>query len=187
MEVLRGQTDHLKKVGKMRERVEGLLRQLARQPGALHRGDFAEQIAALCYRPATMTEPVMVYLVTSRDTGRWIIPKGWPMKGKAGHEAAATEAWEEGGVNGKVDDKPYGYFTYMKRVDGKAATPCIVSVYLLKVTSIDKSFREKGQRSHEWMTCEEAARRVHEGELSGLFLKLKTSSVTSTPARNKKI
>jgi 8-oxo-dGTP pyrophosphatase MutT (NUDIX family) len=32
---------------------------------------------------------VQVMLLTSRETGRWVIPKGWPMKGKKPREVAA--------------------------------------------------------------------------------------------------
>jgi 8-oxo-dGTP pyrophosphatase MutT (NUDIX family) len=37
---------------------------------------------------------VEVMLVTSRDTGRWVIPKGWPKGRKAPHASAAREALE---------------------------------------------------------------------------------------------
>jgi 8-oxo-dGTP pyrophosphatase MutT (NUDIX family) len=56
-----------------------------------------------------------VLLVTSRDTRRWIIPKGWPQKGKAPHRAAAREAFEEAGVVGAVGRRPVGSFAYEKR------------------------------------------------------------------------
>lgn len=38
--------------------------------------------AALCYRLKGKTGALEVLLLTSRDTGRWVIPKGWPMEGK---------------------------------------------------------------------------------------------------------
>ncbi len=37
-----------------------------------------------------------VLLLTSRETGRWVIPKGWPIRGRKPHEAAAQEALEGG-------------------------------------------------------------------------------------------
>ena len=55
-------------------------------------------------------------LVTSRGTGRWIIPKGWPMKRKAPHAAAAREALEEAGVVGEVQSSPLGSYSYEKRL-----------------------------------------------------------------------
>jgi hypothetical protein len=55
------------------------------------------QVAALCYKQANDTDDKEILLVTSRDTGRWIIPKGWPIDGKNASEAALQEAWEEAG------------------------------------------------------------------------------------------
>ena len=59
------------------------------------------QVAALCWRMG-QGGAVEILLVTSRDTGRWVIPKGWPMDGKSASAAAAREAWEEAGVKGTV-------------------------------------------------------------------------------------
>lgn len=44
------------------------------------RGQPIEQVAALPYRFSTAGE-LEVLLLTSRGTGRFIVPKGWPMKG----------------------------------------------------------------------------------------------------------
>jgi 8-oxo-dGTP pyrophosphatase MutT (NUDIX family) len=55
-------------------------------------------------------------LVTSRETRRWIIPKGWPKKGKSPHRSAAREAFEEAGVLGAVGRQPVGSFSYEKRL-----------------------------------------------------------------------
>jgi 8-oxo-dGTP pyrophosphatase MutT (NUDIX family) len=75
------------------------------------------QYAALPYRRdgGSLME---VLLITSRDTGRWIIPKGWPLKGKAPHKAAAREAREEAGLVGKIHRRPIGSFSYEKRLKG---------------------------------------------------------------------
>jgi 8-oxo-dGTP pyrophosphatase MutT (NUDIX family) len=56
-----------------------------------------------------------VLLVTSRESKRWVIPKGWPMKGKKNWAAAAQEAKEEAGVVGRTQKKPVGEFVYPKR------------------------------------------------------------------------
>ena len=76
------------------------------------------QYAALPYRlnGKTRTE---VMLVTSRETRRWIIPKGWPQKGKAPHDSAAREAFEEAGVVGAVGKRAVGSFPYQKRLNGE--------------------------------------------------------------------
>jgi 8-oxo-dGTP pyrophosphatase MutT (NUDIX family) len=74
------------------------------------------QYAALPYRlrPRRSAE---VMLVTSRDTQRWIIPKGWPHKGKAPHDSAAREAFEEAGVLGVVEKRSVGSFRYAPEKD----------------------------------------------------------------------
>lgn len=153
-------------------RDEKLLQQLVSVRDTLFSNPFMEQLAALCYRMRPLSNEIEVLLVTSRDSGRWIIPKGWPMKGKKPHQAAAIEAWEEAGVKGKVDKKPFGHFTYLKDLDDGKRLPCIVHVHVLEVSSVDEKFRETGQRRREWMTCSEASRRVREPELKGLFLNL---------------
>jgi hypothetical protein len=65
------------------------------------------QYAALPYRISSAfgTE---VLLVTSRETKRWIIPKGWPKKRKDPWESGAREAAEEAGVIGKIGREPIG-------------------------------------------------------------------------------
>lgn len=154
---------------------KGLLGELAETPAALFGRPFDEQYAALCYRDH-QEHGVQVLLVTSRDTGRWIIPKGWPMKGRTPHEAAAVEAWEEGGVVGSVDTTPVGRFTYPKKIK-TGTVPVTASVFLLRVDKLENSYREKSQRKREWVGCEEAARRVREPELKGILLSLRRKIV----------
>ncbi|MEN9850080.1 MAG: hypothetical protein RL128_243, partial [Pseudomonadota bacterium] len=60
------------------------------------------QYGALCWR--MHRGKVEVLLITSRDTGRWVIPKGWPIDGLAPAQTAAREAWEEAGVEGDIAD-----------------------------------------------------------------------------------
>lgn len=148
------------------------LSELAPYTGALLKERMREQFAALCYRMRPDRGLLEVLLVTSRESGRWIIPKGWPMTGKKPHEVAAIEAFEEAGVRGKAKKRPFGYFTYLKVLDNGQRAPCCVQVHLLDVEEISDAFREKGQRISEWVSCVEAARRVREPELKGLFLSM---------------
>jgi len=109
-----------------------------------------------------------VLLVTSRETKRWVIPKGWPMKGKKNWEAAATEAKEEAGIVGKARKKPIGDYLYFKR---RAAhfDLCRVEVYLLEVEKRLSSYKEEGQRETRWFPLDEAAGLVDEQGLSALL------------------
>ena len=59
-----------------------------------------------------------VILITSRDSGRWTIPKGNPIKGLKPHECAAQEAEEEAGLVGSVDKEPIGQYEFFKRRAG---------------------------------------------------------------------
>jgi len=132
-----------------------------------------QQYAALCYRLRKKKQDgVEVLLLTSRDSGRWVIPKGWPMQGKKSHTVAEREAWEEAGVKGKADRELYGHFRYAKGLDSGLKIPCRVQVHLLEVKDMAKVFPEKGSRRLEWVSCQEAAARVQEPELKELILRL---------------
>ncbi len=151
-------------------RSESFLSELASHADALFHGRFYEQYAAICYRKLSEGQAVEVLIVTSRESGRWIIPKGWPMKGKKPHEVAAIEAFEEAGVGGKVKKKAFGYFTYLKQLADGSDVPCVVAAHLLDVAQVFQDFPERGQRRCEWVSFIEAASRVREPELKGLLL-----------------
>ncbi|AXV14518.1 NTP pyrophosphohydrolase [Neorhizobium sp. SOG26] len=129
-----------------------------------------QQYAALCYRMKKKQGLLEVLVATSRDTGRWVIPKGWPMTDKKAHQVAEREAYEEVGVKGKVEKEPLGHYHYRKTLDNGLKIPVVVQVHALEVDECLKSFPEKGSRKIEWVSCEEAATRVHEPELKILFL-----------------
>jgi 8-oxo-dGTP pyrophosphatase MutT (NUDIX family) len=128
------------------------------------------QYAALCYRLKKKRSLVEILLITSRDTGRWVIPKGWPMSGKTAAAAAQREAYEEAGVKGVVRPEAIGHYMYEKRMQEGLKVNCKVQVYALEVDDLCKSFPEKGERQSEWVDCEEAARRVNEPGLKKLIL-----------------
>lgn len=125
------------------------------------------QFGAVCWR--MHRNKVEVLLITSRDTGRWVIPKGWPMADRAGHEAAATEAWEEAGVRGDVADASLGLFNYDKMLGPKKSIPCKVEVFALRVAALHTDFPERKQRRRKWFAVEKAARKVNEPELRDLL------------------
>ena len=146
------------------------LSELASHAEELLHGQVHEQYAAICYRKVSECEDAEMLLVTSRESGRWVVPKGWPIKGKKPYEVAAIEAYEEAGVRGKVKKKPFGYFTYLKQLADGNRVPCIVGLHLLEVDQTLQDFPERGQRRVEWVSFIEAANRVHEPELKGLLL-----------------
>ena len=125
------------------------------------------QIGALCYR-FTKGRPEYL-LITSRGTGRWIVPKGWPIDDKSPPEAVAEEAWEEAGVKGTVKDKCIGAFGYTKIVAGDQDFPCQVLLFPLKVKSLAQDYRESAERRRKWFRPKKAAARVSDPELAKLL------------------
>ena len=129
------------------------------------------QVAALCYRQVNRdASQYEVLLVTSRGTGRWIIPKGWVIEGKNGPQSALQEAWEEAGVeSATVLPQPLGYYSYDKIL--KTGLPCRVrtTVYAINPTRMRTSFPEADQRTLQWMSQQAAANLVDEPELQEIL------------------
>lgn len=125
------------------------------------------QYAALCWRYGD--RGIEVLLITSRDTGRWIIPKGWPMPGLAPEAAAAQEAWEEAGVEGAVNPLSLGRYGYRKCLSDNASVPCAVAVYGLKVDHLAEKYPEAKERTRRWFPLTEASGLVHEADLARLI------------------
>lgn len=135
------------------------------------------QVAAMPLRLGENGEPEIL-LVTSRETRRWIVPKGWPMKGRKNHRAAAIEAQEEAGVQGRMLRQPIDRYSYWRR----ATTACHltdVEVYLLLVTHEQTRWKEKKQRSRRWFDAATAADLVSEPELAALFRRLGTGEAVA--------
>lgn len=102
-----------------------------------------------------------VLLVTTRTTSRWTVPKGWPMKGRKGHEAAAVEAWEEGGVIGVAKKQAVGRYLYWKRLDGYFAL-CRVKLFAVVVQDVQAAWPESTERMRYWLPARDAAEMVEE-------------------------
>lgn len=131
---------------------------LGKRPPAL-------QVGAICRQPQTGK----VLLITSRDTGRWVIPKGWPMEGRSLAHAALQEAWEEAGVRGRVDMAEIGRFRYDKRQDSGFALPVEVALYPVQVLELADDYPEYDERQRQWFTPAEAADRVAETGLQRIL------------------
>lgn len=128
------------------------------------------QYAALPF--TTRDGQPLVMLITSRETRRWIIPKGWPEKRTAPHALAAREAYEEAGLVGRVGERPFATFWYEKRLKSGRTTTCVVETYLFEVERELDEWPEKGQRERRWMTPAEAAGLVTESGLTEILLSL---------------
>lgn len=126
------------------------------------------QYAALPWR-VSEDAGLEILLASSRRTRRWIIPKGWPMKGRKPYVTAAVEALQEAGLLGKIDKRKLGSYHYQKRLKNGATLLCRVDVFPLRVERQRKSWPEKSQRVTQWVAPAEAAELVHEPELSALI------------------
>lgn len=126
------------------------------------------QFGTLCWR--IRKDKVEVLLIQTRRSRRWIIPKGWPMEGTTPADAAATEAYEEAGVLGKVTPVCVGLFSYTKYPrSGDDPLPCMVAVFPMKAKKVLDDYPEKGQRKRKWVSPARAAEMVDEPELSQIL------------------
>jgi 8-oxo-dGTP pyrophosphatase MutT (NUDIX family) len=133
---------------------------------AKKRDAVRSQVGALVFRRSEGLLEVL--LVTSRDTGRWIIPKGWPMHGKSDARAAEIEAREEAGVVCKGRPREIGSYLYFKR-QATHFELCRVTVYLMEFSHHLSDWPEKGQRRLRWLRPVEAATMVQEPGLAALI------------------
>jgi 8-oxo-dGTP pyrophosphatase MutT (NUDIX family) len=116
---------------------------------------------------------VRVLLMTSRDTGRWIIPKGNIKPGVTPWRAAEQEAYEEAGVRGTIiSSNPLGTYTYLKNLASGETCAATVEVYLLRVKERLKKWPERSERKLSWVSIKEAVRLVEEPGVVPLLLQL---------------
>ena len=136
------------------------------------------QVAAVPIRRGT-DGSIQVLLVTSRETHRWVVPKGWPWPTLADHLSAAEEAWEEAGVRGLAKAALLGTFSYDKR-RRKKFLPLTVSVYALDVVDEFETWPEQGERQRAWFAVPEAAEAVAEPELKQNILPLGATAAVNS-------
>lgn len=126
----------------------------------------SEQVAALPLR--SRDGQVEVCLITTRETRRWTVPKGWPMRGCKDYTAAAIEAEEEAGLIGKISKQPIGAYQYRKR---RASSVDLVRVnlYRMDVTGYLTEWPEQAEREVRWFPCQVASSLVEEPDLRSLI------------------
>ena len=132
------------------------------------------QLAALCYRLSDNGPEVL--LITSRNTKRLIIPKGWPMAKLSARKTAKREAYEEAGIIGKVAKEPIGEFPSSKGLGNGFKVKTNVIVFPLAVEEQINEFPEMGQRELLWMPLDRAIDSCQE---EGLRHLLKSEAVNS--------
>ncbi|MGH7023559.1 MAG: NUDIX hydrolase [Caulobacteraceae bacterium] len=125
------------------------------------------QYAALPFR--IEAGHVQILLITSRTTHRWVIPKGWPIRGLKPQEAAAVEAAEEAGVVGEVVGPPIGSYKYMKQLKDERTAAVQVIVFPFLAQAHSEAWKEQGQRIFRWFRYRKAASLVAEPGLRRLI------------------
>ncbi len=128
--------------------------------------DVSQQYAALPWRRAQGFE---ILLITSRETRRWVIPKGWPMPGHSAAESAAQEAYEEAGIRGQMSAQAIGQYGYRKRLRRGARKRFRVDVFAMEVTEVLDLWPEAHERARQWLSPEETLALVEEPELAALI------------------
>lgn len=129
--------------------------------------DVRTQFGALCWR--VHKDEVQVALVTSRRSRRWVLPKGWPLPGATPSEAAAREAYEEAGIEGKTIDVCLGIYSYTKVIEGGPELPCVVAIFPLKVKRVLAKWPEAKDRKRKWFSTKKAATLVDSPELKRIL------------------
>lgn len=126
------------------------------------------QLAALCWRQSADAGR-QVLLVTS-STGRWILPKGWPITGKPAVHTALVEAWEEAGVKkARAVRQPVGSYMATKITADGDELPCLHKVYAVEVRKTVDDFPESARRERRWVSPSEAADLVQEEGLKEIL------------------
>jgi 8-oxo-dGTP pyrophosphatase MutT (NUDIX family) len=121
-----------------------------------------------------------IYLVTARGSGRWIIPKGNPIRGLAPHKVAAREAYEEAGLLGRIGRDCIGSFEFDRRRDG-AHTVCRVEVYALDVERQVRHWAEARQRTVRRCNLGTALQLLTTPDLSNLIEQFIAGRVAADP------
>lgn len=143
--------------------------------------EHGRQVAALCWRMSARGPEVL--LITSLNSRRWIIPKGWQDTDLTPAENAAREAFEEAGVTGKISAAPVGSFHYLKDKKDGGGIPCSVDVFVLSVSKQVDDWPEKGARELLWLPPEGAAAKVSEPGLRQLLKAFRNQLPQQKPRR----
>jgi 8-oxo-dGTP pyrophosphatase MutT (NUDIX family) len=141
------------------------------------------QAGVIAYR--LLDGRVRVLLMTSRETGRWIIPKGNVNAGTTAVQAAVEEAYEEAGIRGTIcGSVPLGFYSYFKVLPSGEKQSATVEVYLMRVKQQLKKWPEKRERQLSWVSLKAAVRAVQEPGIVPLLRRLiEVKDDLTNPAR----
>ena len=123
----------------------------------------AKQVAAVVLRRKKNSREVL--LITSRDTKRWILPKGWIEDEEHPTEAAEREAWEEAGVRGKAITTALGSYEYVKVRPQRGDLLCHVDIFQLDLKEQKRRWPEMRERNRKWVPLSAALHTIEEPAL----------------------
>ena len=103
------------------------------------------------------------------------------MHGKSLAEAAAQEAFEEAGVEGRIAPEPIGRFAHTKRSGVLGPLQTHVVVHTLAVERELADWPERTERTRRWFSLPEAARNVASDELRALIHSFDAAAPTHRP------
>jgi 8-oxo-dGTP pyrophosphatase MutT (NUDIX family) len=122
-----------------------------------------------CRRAGSKLE---VLLITSRRSGKWIVPRGWTSRLRRLPRSAKREALEEAGVRGFISREPIGHVDLPKDYRLAGTIQWRLALFSLEVTDVLETWKETGQRQRQWFSPEEAAKLVSPPEVGALILEL---------------
>lgn len=120
-------------------------------------------------------------MITSRETRRWVIPKGNPMRGLPPHLAAAREAFEEAGIAGIACPSALGSYTYWKRRKDGRFKEVSVDVFPMAIHAQSDEWPEASERERRWFSIAEAIEAVEEEELKALITSFRAELAPAGP------
>ena len=108
------------------------------------------------------------WIVTSRRTQRWVLPKGGIDEGMTAPEAAAQEAFEEAGVIGNPALNEIGHY-HVAKIRPPLIWTVQVALYPMLVTEVLEEWKELKQRERRLVTIDEAAELIIEQDIIALI------------------
>jgi 8-oxo-dGTP pyrophosphatase MutT (NUDIX family) len=118
-----------------------------------------QQVAAVCYR---MRKRGVQFLLVQTRGGRWIFPKGGVEPGMTHAQSAALEAFEEGGVHGRIEEISFARYFRPKsdNAAGSSDAGPAITAYLCEVSQLE--LPQERERKPTWFSAEEAKSRLGE-------------------------
>jgi len=137
------------------------------------RGDFpsarlmrpprVEQVAAVCYR---LRGADIEFLLVRTRKGRWTFPKGGAESGLTNVQTAALEAFEEAGVQGRIEQTSFSRYRRGKpsSMAQGASAGTVVHAYLCRVVRLLPP--QELNRNRTWFSPDQAKSRLRENRES---------------------